>query len=253
MKKKKLAIFDLTDCQGCETEFLAFRDNKDFLFISDHFEIVNWRFATNKQLSGPFDVSLVEGSPTTKREITELKIIREHSKILVALGSCAGTGGIPAIIEEKKRKKLIQYVYGKKYQPKSINAKPINHYIKVDYSLPGCPANPYEIREFLANIVKNKITKEKKYSVCMECKAKNNICLLTEGQACLGPLTKAGCGAICPSNGTRCYGCYGMLENANFQALVTAFKKQGKHKKEIKKILDIFWEESKEYQKYFNK
>lgn len=250
MKKKSLAIFDLTDCEGCEVEFLSLRNTHEFKFIENYFDIKNWRLLAKQQKSGPFDVAFIEGSPVSQEEIKLLKQIRKNSKILIALGACASIGGIPAILEEEKRKNLIEYVYGKNYKPRAINAKPINKYVDVDFHLSGCPVNPREIKELLINIAHDKPLKEKTYSVCRECKAKGNECLLLQGKPCIGPITKGGCGAICPTNGLHCYGCWGLKKDANFPAMIIALKKHGYHKKDIKKVMDIFLEESDEYQKY---
>lgn len=249
--KKKLAIFDLADCEGCETEFFAMRNTQDFLMLNKFYDIVNWRLVSNQQKNDSFDIALIEGIPASKYEISKLKSIRKKSRILIALGACAGLGGIPAIIDENKRSKLIDYVYGKNFTARAIEAKPISAYVKIDYYISGCPANPQEIKEILLNLAHNKILKEKTYPVCLECKAKNNTCLFIEkAQPCLGPITKGGCNAICPTQGLRCYGCWGQLAGGNFSGMITALKKQGKTKTEIKKIMDIFWNKSKEYQKY---
>lgn len=249
--KKSLAIFDLTDCEGCEVEFLSLREKRDFIWIEKNFEIKNWRLLSELQQDGPFDVAFVEGSPVSKKEIGKLKQIRAASHLLIALGACASIGGVPAILEEKHRQKLVEYVYGKNYLPKAINAKPIDHYVKVDFHLSGCPVNPAEIKEVLANSANDRPLQAKTYPVCLECKAKGNNCLLIDNnEPCLGAITKAGCGAICPAHGLKCYGCWGLMRDANFSAMIIALKKQGRHKREIKKIMDIFLEESEEYQEY---
>lgn len=251
MSKFKLAIFDLTDCEGCETEFLSLRESDDFKEIGKHFDIVNWRLATEDQKQGPYDVAIVEGSAVSRDQIKHLKDIRKNSKILIALGACAGIGGIPSILKEKDRKKLTAYVYGKDYTPTAIDAKPIDHHVKIDYYLSGCPASPREIKTILSDIINMKPLRAKNHPVCLECKARDNECLFTEEhKPCLGSITKGGCGAICPSGGLRCYGCWGLIRDANFPAMIIALKKQGHSKKEIRKIMDIFWEENDEFQKY---
>jgi sulfhydrogenase subunit delta len=248
--KKTLAIFDLTDCEGCEVEFLSLRQKKEFSFIENNFDIKNWRLLSENQKSGPFDVSFIEGSPVSQTEVKLLKHIRKNSKMIIALGACASIGGIPAILEENKRKKLIEYVYGKKYKARALNAKPISQYITVDYHLSGCPVNPYEIKDVLLNIANDKPLKQQVYSVCLECKSNQSECLLLSGKPCLGPITKGGCGAICTSKGLHCYGCRGLKKDANFEGMIIALKKHGFYKKDIKKIMDIFLEESPEYQKH---
>lgn len=251
MQKIKLAIFDLTDCEGCEVQFAALRNLDDFKSIGKYFDISNWRLLSDGVSKGPYDVVIIEGSPTTKSEQKLLKQLRENSKYLIALGACAGIGGIPSIIREKDREKLTRYVYGTQYKPKAVDAKPLQYYVKVDYFIPGCPANPHEIKQVLTDLAYGKPLKEKYYSVCFECKAKDNNCLLVnDNKPCLGPVTKGGCGAICPSNGLKCYGCWGLKRDANVPAMIISLKKHGYTKNQIKKIMDIFWQESAEFQKF---
>ena len=251
MNRKKLAIFDLTDCEGCEVQFAAMRDTKDFQSILKYFDITNWRLMSDGVSEGPFDVILIEGSPVTKKEIEMLKHLRESSKYLIALGACAGIGGIPSIIDEKNRAKLTEYVYGKNYKPKAVDAKPLHHYVKVDHFLAGCPVNPHEIKQVLTDLAYGKPLKPNRFSVCFECKSRDNNCLLiNDNKPCLGPITKGGCEAICPSHGLKCYGCWGLKRDANVPGMIISLKKHGYTKRQIRKIMDIFWQESPEFQKY---
>jgi len=250
MNKKTLAIFDLTDCEGCEVELFSLRKSADWKIINKYFNIINWRLADEKAENLNFDVALIEGSPASKKEIAFLKKIRAKSKILIAFGACACIGGIPAMIDEHKKEALLAYVYGKNYRSEFISAKPLSHYIAIDYQLSGCPVNPKEVKQILLDIAHDKPLKEKSYSVCFECKARHNDCLFIHGKPCLGPVTKAGCGAICPAKGLRCYGCWGQVADANVLGMIIALKKQGHTKKQIRKIMDIFWKQSDGYEKY---
>lgn len=251
--KKTLAIFDLTDCEGCETQILSFHDSSDYSYLLKYYDITSWRLASGETSKDDFDIALIEGNPVTKKEIEALKILREKSKIIIAMGACACIGGIPGLVNRDNREKLIHYVYGAKYKAKAINTKPIDHFISVDYYLPGCPVNPDEVKEILANLANNRILKEKSATVCFTCKTKHNDCLFLQGEPCLGSITKDGCGAICPSNGLKCYGCWGQAPGANFEGMIIALKRQGKTKTQIKKILDIFLKNSSEYKKYLEK
>lgn len=251
MQKIKLAIFDLTDCEGCEIQFAALRELEDFKSIEKYFDISNWRLLSDAASESTFDVVIIEGSPVTKEEQKVLKKLREKSKYLIALGACAGIGGIPSILKEKDREKLTRYVYGTQYRSKAIDAKPLNFYVDVDYYIPGCPANPHEIKQVLTDLAYGKPLKPNYFSVCYECKAKDNNCLLiNENKPCLGAITKGGCGAICPSNGLKCYGCWGLKRDANVPGMIISLKKHGYNKHQIKKIMDIFWEETEQFQKY---
>lgn len=232
--KPKIAIFDLTDCEGCELTLLSlFGKMMAKKIIKRDFEIVNWRLVQEEERNRFFDIAIIEGTPVSKEEQNELKYIRERSKYVVALGACAALGGVNAIIDEKQRKSIKIKVYGRKYKAKATEAKSISSYIKIDAIIPGCPAVEANIEEVLGSFLADKVHKEKTYSVCFECKEKENNCLLLSGKPCLGPVTRGGCYAPCPSYGLECYGCFGLLDGANLEAMKISLNKiLGKKKTE---------------------
>jgi len=237
INKPKIAIFDLTDCEGCELQFLAL-DQKITDFTSK-VDIVNWRLVDNKKDEGPYDICLIEGTIITDREKEMVLSLREKSKIVIAIGACACNGGIASIID-KNRAKFSRYVYGKDYKPVANNALALDQFIKVDYYLNGCPINPAELEDFLTKLISGQQISNKYYPVCYECKNKENLCLLLQGQPCLGPITLGGCGAACPSKGIKCYGCWGKIKDANIPALSKILINQGRTKQEVKQILELF-------------
>jgi len=253
MNKKRIAIFDLTDCEGCELQIINLKE-KLLNFLTPPvggFDIVNWRLVSSKNDQGPFDIALIEGNPVKLDEIKSLKEIREVSKIVIALGSCAATGGVPSMIDENKRKVLTEKIYGKNYRAKAKSAEPIHSYIKVDYYLPGCPADQQQIEFFLTQLLFDKNPTPRPYPVCLECKLKENECLLKKGQPCLGPATQGGCNAACPSGGLYCYGCWGIMKGANLRAVRNVFKRDLKmSENEIKQHMNIFWRELDEYKNF---
>lgn len=240
MPKKKIAIFDLTDCEGCELQIINLKEK--LLQLEENLQFVNWRFISSQKDQGPFDIALIEGNPIKTEEVRSLKKIRQASKILIALGACACTGGIPSMIEEKQRKIITAKIYSKKYKARATSAEPINSYIKVDYYLPGCPADQKQIEKFLTDLIYDKNPTPIPYPVCLECKLKENNCLLLDKQPCLGPVTQGGCEAVCPSGGLFCYACRGPIKDANLQAIKNVFQRDLKMSDEqIKKHLQIFW------------
>ena len=248
MSKKRIAIFDLTDCEGCELQIINLKEK--LLQLENNFEFINWRLVNSGNYQGPFDIALIEGNPVKKEEEFSLKKIRAASKIIIALGACAMTGGLPSMIDEKQRKKIAAKIYGKNYKPKAISAKPINSIIKVDYYIPGCPADKNQIEKFLINLLNGKNPTSRPYPVCLECKLKENKCLLLNKQPCLGPVTQGGCNAACPSGGLFCYGCWGPIKNANLEALKNVYKRDLKWTNlQIKKHLELFWKDLDEYRK----
>lgn len=239
MKKLKVAIFDLTDCEGCEVRLLSME--KTLLKFAKSVEIINWRLVKGKNEIGFYDLTFIEGTVITPAEEKLVKALREQSKMIIALGACACIGGVSTSSNDKNRKKLVEYVYDKNYRPLSKNAKPLSAYIKVDYFFNGCPVHTKEIKEWLPQLLLKTVIKPKNYKVCFQCKAEGNECLLIKGEPCLGPITLGGCGAACPSSGIICRGCWGSCRDANFPAIITALKHQGRKPTEIKKILSIFF------------
>ncbi|OGZ33116.1 MAG: hypothetical protein A2174_01125 [Candidatus Portnoybacteria bacterium RBG_13_41_18] len=231
-QRPKIAIFDLTDCEGCEVVMISWlRKLLNYKSLRREFEIVNWRLTQEAEKNSSFDLAIIEGTPVSRKEQETLKLIRERSKYVIVLGACAATGGVNAIIEEKKRQKIKRDTYGLRYKPKAIEARPVSNYIKIDGVIPGCPATKQNIEEVLSSFLFDKPHKEKTYSVCFECKEKENNCLLLQGKPCLGPITRGGCLAPCPEYGLECYGCFGYLEGANIEAMkVTLEKILGKKK-----------------------
>lgn len=247
MKKIKVAIFDLTDCEGCEVRLLSMKEK--LLDFTESVEIINWRLVKSKNEFGSYDISFIEGAVITPAEEKLVKALREQSKMIIALGACACIGGVSTSKNDRDRKKLMEYVYGKNYKPLSHSAKPLSAYIKVDYFFNGCPVHTREIKEWLPQLLLQTKIKPKTYKVCFECKAKGNECLFIKGEPCLGPITLGGCGAACPSAGIKCYGCWGPSRDTNFPAMVTALRNQGHNLAEIKKILAIFFAETEEFKR----
>jgi coenzyme F420-reducing hydrogenase gamma subunit len=217
MAKLKIGIFDLTDCEGCELQFIALREK--LFTLSEFAEITNWRLAIEDNCNGPFDIAFVEGSPLNKKDIKLVESIRKVSRVVVALGDCASIAGIPGIITESERKKLAKKIYGPKYEMEVTKVAPLSYYIDVDYHLRGCPVLVPELEEFITNVIWGKKITYKGYPVCLECKANDNHCVMLDGEPCLGTVTKGGCKALCPTNGHRCYGCFGSVKGANIDAL----------------------------------
>lgn len=240
--KPKIAIFELTDCEGCEVQILSL--DEKLTKLASSVDIINWRLVNANNQPGPYDICLIEGTVITEKEQEIIKYLRKNSKIIIALGSCACTGGIPSLIKEKNRQKFIEKIYDKNYRSLSKNAKPLDYYINVDHYLFGCPINPNELEDLFIKLLSEQKITSKNYPVCYECKLKENHCLILDGQPCLGPITRGGCEAKCPSNGVKCYGCWGSFDNANFSAMIKVLINQNRSKNEITQIIELFMEEN---------
>lgn len=224
MSKPKVAIYDFTDCEGCQVKLISIREK--LLILEKRIDIVNWRLGQENNKPGPFDITIIEGTPITQHEIDLLKQLRKDSKILVGLGSCATLGGIPAIMSKQERAKWYKKIYGEKYKPRGIDALPLNSYVKVDFLIHGCPVDENEIIRAIEELLAGKTPSYYDYSVCFECKVANNDCRIINnlpageaGKPCLGPITQGGCGAVCIKGGSPCYGCFGIREEANIKGL----------------------------------
>lgn len=231
--KPTIAIHKFTGCAGCQLELLRLEDM--FLSLLDLVEISYWVMVKRENDDGPWDISFVEGSISTPEEIEEIKEIRKKSKILVAYGDCAIGGCIPSIrnwipqLEAKRR------VYPNPSSIHSIKVMGIGEYVKVDFELKGCPPHRENFLELLKSLFLNIRPRLPKYPVCMECKFKENECLLKKNLPCMGPVTSAGCGALCPSLNRICEGCYGPMSNPNVNSLSQIFEDIGLTKEEIEK------------------
>jgi sulfhydrogenase subunit delta len=234
-KRPKLAIVSLTGCEGCQIEFWGLKDQ--FPLLWQKFEIVSWRLFQDQKLENDIDILLIEGTPIAKREQEEIRWLRQKSGLVGSLGSCADLGGINGILSPQERRRAFRRIY-KKNKPSRRAVKPLQEYIEVDFRIPGCPIRAEYLAEVLANLLHNRIPQPKPYPVCFECKLRGSSCLLLKGQPCLGPITAAGCQAICPDQGQPCFGCFGLVKGGQTEQMKKLLKlKVGS--REAKQILKI--------------
>lgn len=247
--KPTIAIFDFTDCEGCEVEFINLKEK--LMDLMGETDIINWRLAKDINSPGPFDITFIEGTPVTPHEQEMLREIREKSKYLIGLGACACTGGIPAIVDDElERPKFYKLVYPPEYKPEGTEAKPLSAYVKVDYMINGCPVDKDEIERYITELLAGKSPEDRDNPVCMECKINDNRCLLANDQPCLGPITRGGCKAFCVTQGKRCYGCYGLVKDGNFKAMVKRLN-QIQCEEDTRLMLNMFMSETKEYKRAY--
>jgi coenzyme F420-reducing hydrogenase gamma subunit len=218
-EKPRLAVFKFASCDGCQLSLLDAED--ELLAIAGAVEIAYFVEARRQTLDGPYDVTLVEGSITTPEEVERIQEVRRQSKMLVAIGACATAGGIQSLRNWRNVNDFIDIVYA---NPDFIDtlelSTPINEYVAVDFELRGCPINKYQLLDLVVALLIGRQPRMPSYSVCMECKRRGTACVLvSQGIPCAGPITQAGCGAICPAYNRGCYGCYGPMEAPNPEAL----------------------------------
>ncbi|MCJ7672177.1 MAG: oxidoreductase [Acidimicrobiia bacterium] len=222
-----LAVWKFSSCDGCQLSLLDCED--ELLAVAEGVEIAYFPEATSAEIAGPYDVSLVEGSVTTAHDVDRIHEVREQSRMLVTIGACATSGGIQALRNFADVKDWIPIVYA---SPEFIStldtSTPIADHVPVDLELRGCPISKAQLVETVAALVHARRPRLPTVSVCMECKARGTTCVMVaEGTPCLGPVTQAGCGAICPAFDRGCYGCFGPMESPNVTALARQWQELG--------------------------
>jgi len=198
----------------------------ELLDLAGAVEIAYFLEARRRVLPGPYDIGLVEGSVTTPHEVERILEIRSQVRFLVALGTCATAGGIQALRNFTKVQDLALTVYEHpEYLHTLEKSTPIAEHVKVDMALWGCAVNKYQLLEVLLAVLQKRRPNLPTHSVCLDCKRRGAVCVVvSQGVACLGPATRAGCGALCPANGRGCYGCFGPAPNIEMQAVTAALR-----------------------------
>ncbi|MBN1360140.1 MAG: hypothetical protein JW993_06090 [Sedimentisphaerales bacterium] len=241
MSKPKIAIFDFACCEGCQLQIVNLEE--ELLDLLGGADVVEWREAMSEKCD-EYDIAIIEGSITRLEDEERLKLIRSRAKILIALGACATIGGINKLknnfddLDEVKK-----CVYGKDANKPHLATQPtkaVDEVVQVDAYVHGCPIDRKEFTYIMRCLLMGKEPEIPEYPVCVECKAKGNPCLWEYGQVCLGPIIRAGCGARCPSNGFRCFGCRGYIDNPNVDAAKDVIDKFGLNIDDLKTKMVLF-------------
>jgi len=218
-EKPTLAVWKFASCDGCQLSLLDLED--ELLALSSCVEIAYFLEASRATVGGPWDVSLVEGSVTTPHDADRIREVRASSKALITIGACATAGGIQALRNFADVEAFTQVVYATPdYISTLATSTPISAHVPVDFELHGCPINKHQLLEVISAHLNARRPRIRSHSVCMECKRRGTVCVMVaHGTPCLGPVTHAGCGAICPAYDRGCFGCYGPKETPNTASL----------------------------------
>jgi len=218
-RKPKLAVWKFASCDGCQLSLLDCED--ELLDLAGELEIANFAEASRALVKSPYDLSLVEGSITTPHDAERIHQVRRASKFLITIGACATAGGIQALRNFKDVKEFISIVYATPAYISTLSkSTPIADHVRVDFELRGCPINKHQLVEVISAFLNGRKPNTPSHSVCVECKRRDTVCVMVaQGTPCLGPVTHAGCGAICPSYSRGCYGCFGPMETPNTKSL----------------------------------
>jgi sulfhydrogenase subunit delta len=226
-RKPTLAVWKFASCDGCQLSLLDCED--ELLAVAEHIQIANFPEASRAVAKGPYDLSLVEGSITTPHDAERIHGIRNSSKMLITIGACATAGGIQALRNFADVKDYIPMVYATPAYISTLNkSTPIADHVHVDFELRGCPINKMHLVEVIAAFLVGRKPNIPTYSVCIECKRRGIVCgLVTFGPPCLGPVTQAGCNALCPAWHRGCFGCFGPKETPNTGSLSAQWRGAG--------------------------
>ena len=220
MSKPTLAVYKFSSCDGCQLSILNLED--ELLDLVGAVEIAYFLEATSKIQPGPYDIAMVEGSITTPHEAERIQEIRAACSTLIAIGTCATAGGIQALRNFTQADKLADFTYDHpEYLDYLETSTPVSEHVQVDLELWGCPLNKYQLLEAVVALLQQRKPRLPTHSVCLDCKRNGTVCVMVaDGVPCAGPVTRSGCGALCPANGRGCYGCFGPAPEADLDTLV---------------------------------
>lgn len=238
--RPKLAVWKFASCDGCQLSLLDCED--ELLAVAGAVEIAYFPEATKTRVKGPYDISLVEGSITTPHDAERIHQVRRASRMLIAIGACATAGGIQALRNFRSLKTLVRAVYAHPDYIETLSkSTPIADHVFVDFELRGCPINKAQLIEVVSAYLQGRKPNVPRYSVCLECKRRGVLCVMvSQGQPCLGPVTQAGCNALCPAYQRGCFGCYGPAETPNTSALSAQLADNGLDDAQIGRLFRSF-------------
>jgi coenzyme F420-reducing hydrogenase gamma subunit len=238
--RPKLAVWKFASCDGCQLTLLDLEDS--LLALAGEVELAEFREATSGVVDGPYDLSLVEGSITTPHDAERIQEVRRASRALVTIGACATSGGIQALRNFADVRDFVSAVYASpEYISTLETSTPISAHVPVEFELRGCPIDKRQLVEVVTAFLHGRRPGIPATSVCTECKARGNVCVtVAHGTPCLGPVTHAGCGALCPSYDRGCYGCFGPMETPNTGALVPLLRRLGRGELDVERVFRTF-------------
>jgi coenzyme F420-reducing hydrogenase gamma subunit len=217
--KPRIAVHKFASCDGCQLAFL--NQGEALLELAALVDIAHFAEAGPVDPEAPVDIAFVEGSISTPHDAQRIQRVRAQTRFVVALGACATSGGIQALRNLDPQGGWAAHVYASpEYIAALDQSTGIGAHIKVDLELWGCPVSTAQLAAAVRSLLWGVPPVPDRDAVCLECKRHQAVCVLVTGQGpCMGPVTRTGCGAICPRQGRDCYGCYGPSERPNTGAL----------------------------------
>jgi sulfhydrogenase subunit delta len=238
---RSLAVWKFASCDGCQLSLLDCED--ELLPLAGVLDIAYFLEAGKTDVRGEYDLSIVEGSITTTSDAERIRAIRARSRRLVTIGACANAGGIQALRNFGSVEEFVALVYASpQYISTLATSTPASAHVKVDFELHGCPPDKGQLLELISAYLNERAPALHSHSVCVECKRRGNVCVtVAHGTPCLGPVTHAGCGALCPSYDRGCYGCFGPMEAPNAAALGAWMTEHGLAERDVVRLYRTFY------------
>jgi sulfhydrogenase subunit delta len=238
--RPKLAVWKFASCDGCQLTLLDCED--ELLTLAGRVQIAHFLEASSEVVPGPYDLSLVEGSITTPADARRIRQVRDQSKALVTIGACATSGGIQALRNFGDAAEFRAAVYASpEYIDTLATSTAISEHVPVDFELRGCPIDKRQLMELISAFLAGRKPVIPDTSVCTECKRRGLTCVMVaHGTPCLGPVTHAGCGALCPAVDRGCYGCFGPMSGANLPALTRQLRMCGMSSRNVDLVFSTF-------------
>jgi coenzyme F420-reducing hydrogenase gamma subunit len=239
-ERQSLAVWKFSSCDGCQLSLLDCED--ELLGLAERLDIAYFLEASRATVEGPYDVSLVEGSITTRHDAERIREIRRQSRALVTIGACANAGGIQALRNFADVEAFTSIVYAEpEYISTLATSTPISAHVPVDFELNGCPIDKRQLLEVINAHLNRRRPRVRAHSVCVECKRRGTVCVMVaHGTPCLGPVTHAGCGALCPAYDRGCYGCFGPMESPNTASLSARMSELGSEDVDLVRLYRTF-------------
>ena len=240
MARPRLAVLKFASCDGCQLSLLDCED--ELLAVAGAVEIANFPEASRAVHPGPYDVTLVEGSITTEHDAARIRAVRDETAVLITIGACATAGGIQALRNFADVSEMVRAVYARPdFISTLATSTPISAHVKVDYELRGCPIDKGQLLELISALLAGRRPVLPAHSVCVECKLASRVCVMVaHGTPCLGPVTHAGCGALCPRHHRGCYGCFGPMATPNMGAMIPLLHRDGMSGGDVDRVFDTF-------------
>jgi coenzyme F420-reducing hydrogenase gamma subunit len=240
MPRPRVAVWKFASCDGCQLTLLDCED--ELLELTRTVDIVYFMEATSRAEPGPYDLSLVDGSITTREDAARIVDIRAQSKKLVTIGACATAGGIQALRNFRDHAEMMSAVYARpEYIDSLSTSTPISEHVAVDYELWGCPIDKHQLLEVISAMLHGRKPNVQSYATCVECKIRQHVCVVVaKGMPCLGPVTHDGCGALCPGCARGCYGCFGPSDAPRTKPLARHYLAEGARPERIKRLFSTF-------------